>query len=242
MARNWNAAMSETIGVSIGALGINGAISVMFIVRLDLAVNSINIIKIGDQTTGAAFVDYWISAGTQNLRIGGATRIASVAGADVVANDGWVLAGFTKATGASTPQFYKCTLDTNLLGSVAANGTATLTAAGTSCEIGHVNNSVVGSQYSTCDMAIGGVWDVVLTDPQIQTLRDFTPATWLTAAATPKALWRFNQEVAAGVTDLTGNGANQSGIAGTRPSLDPAIAEVRNASFSAFPPKIPMGG
>lgn len=62
-------------------------------------------------------------------------------------------------------------------------------------------------------LAAAAVWDAVLTDAQTETMVASLGA-W--AALNPDALWALNQaDTATPVADLTGGGADQSGIAGT---------------------------
>lgn len=65
-------------------------------------------------------------------------------------------------------------------------------------------------------LAVAGWWNSVLTSAQIDALRtNKATSDWINHAVAPAAVWQFDGSVATAIQDLTGNGANQSSIAGT---------------------------
>lgn len=129
------------------------------------------------------------------------------AGANLTASTQYLIAA-TKATGTVVGRIHiydiaaKTWTHTNSGGTL-ANGTVPITRAAFG-----VNKGGTGTFWNG-DIAAAGVWNVELSDTQIEALALFLPAT-------TKGLWRLNQDATGtNVLDLSGGGANQSAITGT---------------------------
>jgi hypothetical protein len=135
----------------------------------------------------------------------------------VVNADGWVVFVVTKASGTATPRFHlrKLTAATTTRG----NGAGTL-----------ANGSVIAStdrvefgkdEYfnrSNGLIALAGIWNVALTDAQVDELwANLKTTDWRdNSGGTPLAYWEFNQDsVTTAVVDLSGGGANETARTGT---------------------------
>jgi len=127
----------------------------------------------------------------------------------VLAADGWVLVGTTKATGSVAPTFYYYVFNTGVWTRVAgvAQGDS-IGAAGGSITLGNT----VGDFFAG-DIDVLAFFPTALSQAQMDTLPT-SLAAW--DALTPNAMWVLNQaSIATPVPDRTGNGANQSAISGT---------------------------
>lgn len=153
-----------------------------------------------------------------NLRVDALSKIDSGIGSTNLASptltiavaDGWVLFGWSKATGSVKPRYYKYVFASNSFSAEdGASNIANSTAPGTSSVIG----ARVGAQFWSGDIALVGIWNAVLTDAQIQALA-FSLGAWFAVA--PKGLWLLDQAATGQkVLDLSGGGANESAIVGT---------------------------
>ena len=142
-------------------------------------------------------------------RDGGAA--ASTSTFTVLATDGWVLLAATKATGTATPRFHKYVFSTGVW--THQNGDATL-ANGGSATGGTVR---FGEWQDTDDLnarlACGGIWGTALSDTAVEDLA-LTFDNW--TGSSPVGCWKLNQTLTSTtLTDLTGNGANETTITGT---------------------------
>lgn len=121
----------------------------------------------------------------------------------------WALLAFTKPNGSSTVRTHLFRYDTSIW-------THTdLAACGDSP--GGIDEIIVGwfgsSEYLHADLAVMGIWSSALSDVALEGL---TNALEDWDAASPAALWAFNQEnVATPVEDITDGGADQTAITGT---------------------------
>ena len=143
-------------------------------------------------------------------RIAGTERVSTLA---VAATDGWVLIGFDKATGTTTPRIHKYVFSTG----VWSHENATATAAdGASVAGGNVcfGDDRGGSYaFNSADYALAGIWGTVLSDSEWEDLAD-SYDNWVNSS--PVGLWKWNQtSTGTSLTDLTGNGANQTSLTGT---------------------------
>jgi len=128
-------------------------------------------------------------------------------------SDGWVIIGFTKPTGNSTVRFHKYVFSTNTWTHTndstdfdAGLGTGTQTAV---LNIGRAD----GVNYWAGDIDVVAVYPADKNDTQVETLST-TLTAWLTLS--PSGMWVLNQPTTAtSVTDVTGNGSNQTALAGT---------------------------
>lgn len=127
------------------------------------------------------------------------------------AADGWAILACSKATGTVAPRMHRYLFSTNTWTHDATGiAVANPTAPATSMFIG--SGGSFGDNMKG-DISLAAVWNVVLTDAQIESLAGAVNA-WF--AVQPKALWIVDQAATAQkVVDLTGGGANQSALSGT---------------------------
>jgi hypothetical protein len=162
------------------------------------------------------------NAGTYTwaLQVGGTGQVnvlnnatsAGAAGGTVEVEDGWCIIGFTRPAGAAQTvrgHLFKSGAWTHF------NFPTTLNNGGstpTQVRFGSYLGSVAGAEF---EIAVAAVWDSELSDGNIETLDNNTSTTdWYDLS--PTALWEYGQAaVTTDVTDLTGNGANQTSRTGT---------------------------
>lgn len=130
----------------------------------------------------------------------------------VVNADGWTLIAMGKGTGTTAVRCHKYVYSTGTWTHSDSNGTATnSTAPGASSTMRF--GEWEGADDFNGDLAIAGAWLRNLTDAEVEQLAHSLQG-W--HALAPDALWLFDQQaVGQTVPDLSGNGANQSSIAGT---------------------------
>lgn len=150
---------------------------------------------------GGDTVDFWDGA---NDNFTPTIRISTT--------EGWCLLVVSKAAGANLPRFHKYSYATNSWthenGTTTARDATTPTGINFGCERdGGVDGNFQG------DLACVGLWNVVLTDAQVEALA-FTLEPWF--QVNPVGLWLFDQDkTTQKVVDLSGNGANESALTGT---------------------------
>jgi hypothetical protein len=120
--------------------------------------------------------------------------------------DGWCLVAVTKATGTVAPPFHKVVLSSGT--ATDEDDNPTVANSGTPTTKATMGRTLANAGPLNGDFAVAGVWNTVLTDTQVESLMTSRQA-WLDLS--PAGLWRLNQSaVTETVTDLTGNGANES--------------------------------
>ena len=132
-----------------------------------------------------------------------------------VAQDEWVLIVGGKASGTATPRlhYYRFSTETWVHGdAVAAIGDGDSVAGGV---VVFGQNWGSGLDYLDGDIAAAAVFDFLLSDAGVEDLVEVNALEdWLDLS--PVGMWDFRQEsTATPVTDLTGNGADQTALTGT---------------------------
>jgi hypothetical protein len=240
VARGFNGS-TEKITLGLGACGIAfGPMTIAAVVRNLDAGHDANIINSGG-TTGTTRWNLGMVTGSGLIKTFNGTSTQNSTTAAATPNE-WTLIAVTKASGTVAPRYHAYRYITGTWihedGAALADSTAAVS------PILLASYAASGSEFKG-DMLMGGVWNVVMTDSQIESLGStFDYLLWSTAAGVaPKALWQLNQDVTTSVLDLTGNGADQTAIAGTVVTGDPKLGfSVVSGAYTAFPPKIPMGG
>ncbi len=123
---------------------------------------------------------------------------------------GWWLAAVTKASGAQLPRSHTYKYATGVFSHTDHGATVANSATSTASPVLGANNT---TEFFNGDIAVAGLFDVALTDQQIEAL-----AYSLSAWRLPNSVgrWLLNQSATAHqVIDETGGGANQSAIVGT---------------------------
>lgn len=200
--------VDDRIVLSIGALGFAfGPGTMAVILKTDVDGNADVILHVGSSDT----VDYRMTkAGTDVLRL--RCNSSNVDSAfTILASQGWQLVAITKASGTVAPRLHQYIYGTNAwTHEDSASTLANSSAPGTSAYMG---STAAGGSYWDGDIAAAGVWDVVLTDAQIEALA-YGLMPWY--AVQPKGLWLLDQDTTSQkVPDLTGGGANESSLTGT---------------------------
>lgn len=159
------------------------------------------------QWNGTAQLDMFVGAGLSHF------------GSPAMSGN-WVLAVVRKATGTATPRLSWCDLGTGVWAHVAGSAARADWAAPTSGFVNTATNATNGEGFDG-RIAVTAAWsnslpwtadttgDTAIEAAGLQT----SLANWV--AASPSALWPWNPTVAAGLADITGNGANQVAISGT---------------------------
>jgi hypothetical protein len=204
MARTFTRASAEKVTLPIGGLNFIAPFTCVAILKRAADGTTDSVIRIG-ATDGSANI---LRLNTSNQIEMGTGLASSHSTTTVVTANGWVLAACTKASGTVIPNFSKYTYSTNAW--VHEAGNVTLVNPGTPA-----TNAWLGGSPGNWngDLAILGVWNVALTDAQVESLA-FSLAAWFQVQ--PKGLWLLDQSATTQkVADLSGNGANESAITGT---------------------------
>lgn len=133
---------------------------------------------------------------------------------------GWHCTFITKATGTATPRHHNYPYSTGVWTHTNFGGTTSNSA----LTIGEIRIGTFDSatQGLRGDIEIMGAWKREISDGEINAATFPTRYQSWTGAA-PDALWPFNQgSVGTPVTDVTGNGANQTSVSGTSVVSGPA--------------------
>ena len=205
--RRFTSASSEKITLSVGNLGFAfgpGTIAaVVFPTQVTVAAH----VFTAGSVTSATYALRMSAAGKVTL-VCNTTTPAAPAGLPAMTANAWFLIAATKATGTVAPRYHHYVYSTKTWTHIDSAATAANSGTpGTRAAFGTDNSGAAA--FWQGDIAAAGVWNVVLTDAQIEALVLFSPAI-------PKGLWRLNQDsTGENVLDLTGGGADQSAIVGT---------------------------
>lgn len=150
------------------------------------------------------------ASGANALSLWIPNTLSVIAGVTFVNADGWCMLGWSKPAGTAALRGHKYAYGTNTWthanGDNASNPTAS--GAGGTVTIGESDTDFWGGDILAC-----AIWDRELTDAEIETL-PFSLVNWY--ARSPNGLWLLNQSLTTqAVADLTGGGANQSGLSGS---------------------------
>lgn len=222
----------DKITLNLGNMGfVFGPGTMVFIIRRNNTGVSQRVCHFGANTGTARFGIRFNSTNDFSAQIGSTLQI----GPFTVTETGWILIAVTKTSGTTAPRYHKYVFATNTWthtdGAAIADSTAPT---GTASNLG----ALVTSEFFNGDMLIGALYDVALSDAQIESLPFALQAWW--GPKTPRALWLLDhQSTGQVVTDITGGGANQNAIVGTavatnHPPIwnryDDAIAVTRQAA------------
>lgn len=149
--------------------------------------------------------------------------------------DGWVLIATSKDTGTVKPRMHKYVYTTGVWSHEDAAATAAnITSTGGNALIG---SGAASNFWWPGDIALVAVWDIVLTDVQVETL-PLRLKPWFDVKQ-PRGLWLLNQATTSiPVLDLTDGKANQTAIAGT--SISSGSFPNWNFEFD-LGPQLPLG-
>lgn len=214
MARTFASASSEKIDLSLGGgASLSGAITLAAIVKKGTDGSNQVLFSVGNvQATMRR-----LHIGSSNLpfiRTNNATSTST--GTTVTVADGWCFVAATKTAGTSTPRFHVYKYAANTWDHANAGTTGTDSTPSGASGIAYATNT--SSLFFNGDVAVAGAYASSMSDQQVETLAYDLMAWW---QVTPNGLWVLDQaSTGMLVNDLTGNGANQSGIAGTSVSTN----------------------
>lgn len=209
MARNFNGT-ADGVTLSLGALGVAFGPSTVAIIADQTAdaVVQKEPFYAGAATTGAT---RWIlrheTTGGVGIQLGASTATAPTC----TWRGGWRLIAVTKATGTVAPRFHQYDYGAGTW--THENAAGTLGNSGIPATSATIGSRPGGTNAFNGDIEIAGVWDVAMTDDQVEALA-FSLSPWF--AAQPKGLWLLDQAATTqSVPDISGGGANQSALSGT---------------------------
>lgn len=152
----------------------------------------------------------------------------------IVVADDWVLLGWSKTAGSSTPRFHRYKYSTDAY--IHEDGTVTF---GDGRTVNHVRiGQYEGVNNLNAEVAVVAVWNRVLSDAEFEAL-PFSLQAW--HALAPAALWPLDQSATTqSVLDLTGGGANQTTLNGT--AVSTASVPVLSYGFPLAWTRTPAAG
>lgn len=218
--RHFTSASSEKITTALG--GLNFAFGPGTVAGVVKPTTIANTRFVSASTTIANGWSFGISAaGVLSLACGSSVAV----GVTALTAGNWYLAAATKATGTVAPRYH--IYDYAAATWVHENSAATEANSSVPITAGKIGCSPASNLFWNGDVAAVGVWNIVLSDTEVQNLLLFLPQV-------SKALWRLNQDVTTeNVNDLSGNGADQNAIVGT--SITAVVQPV--GMFNLAPPK-----
>jgi hypothetical protein len=131
--------------------------------------------------------------------------------------DGWVLVAFTTAGGTAVVRYHKYVFDTDTW--THANSAGTVDDDDNTCDRAETRFQETAGWVFQGRYAVMGVWGSALSDVNLEALTtQYTD--WV--AATPMALWRFDQgATTTAIDDQTAGGADQTALTGSTVVDDP---------------------
>lgn len=208
MARAFTSASSHRINLSLGAgASLTGAVTIAAILRR--ASNGLaSVLNIGNSASTSILMDF---SGADLLRIRIGNTFLPASAGTITSSTGWVCCVITKPAGTTAAKFHWYPYATNTWTHDLPVNTAGNASPATSSAFGVRQDT--SAAFFNGDIAMGAVWGAELTSAQTEALAFSLPA-WFQVQ--PNGLWLLDQaSTSMLVGDLTGNGANQSGITGT---------------------------
>lgn len=213
MARTFGGATTHVAVVSIGATNVvmgPGTIAAIIRITGSTPAASYGLYHAGSASSGTS--RWWFVISNADKLGLGFSASTPVSLTSVTSADGWLLVAASKATGTVAPRFHIYKYSTNAW--VHENSAGTNANSGTPATNSRIGNVTEASNSFQGDIAVCGVWSVVLADDQVESL-PFTLAAWFTAAQ-PKGLWVLDQDTTSQkILDISGGGANESSLTGT---------------------------
>jgi hypothetical protein len=213
-ARRLKSASSEKITLGLGTLGSFGPGTIAFLYKP--AVNGTLRTLFASSSVGTTGIEFRLNTGDllQLILDGNIVSAGAPAGNHVAGR--WYLGVVTKGSGTSQVRFHVYDFTSGVWQQHQTSGAtpAASTAPTTRAAIGV--NRAGNANFFDGEIRQGAVWNVDMTDAQVEELlSDLRLAAW-SAVAAPVAMWTLDQQsLGATVTDLTGNGASQTAITGT---------------------------
>jgi hypothetical protein len=206
---------SDRLVVDDGIIGqlANGAFTLFILVKwLTIGVGKFPISVQNGANSVAGIAD---NNGTIRLALADDNEFVDSSATDIIAANTWSLAAITCTAAGATPRFHGKARGSGSWNHV--NGASTFTGNtidAAAVEFGSFNNGSFSSFWNG-RLATAAVFNSALSDGQLESI-ETTPATATVNSLGPIALWDFNQAaVGTAVTDLTGNGADETTRSGT---------------------------
>jgi hypothetical protein len=200
---------SDFIETALGSCGVPiGPLTVIAIIEmLADAVGNHAIVKSRDVNEN---ITCHLATAAGEIRCwNGANTVTS--GQSITVSDGWVVAAWVKPAGSSAltgrEYTYSSTTWTSSSGPSLDAGSPAATG------LAFFGSST--GDFVNCRAAVVGMWDTELSQSQVEDSGlEAALSNWV--ALDPIGLWRFDQaSIATPITDMTGNGADQTSITGT---------------------------
>lgn len=206
--------VDDRISFALGSTNFAfGPGTVAVILKRGRDTNTEVVVRVGASGTSSARYGLEIITTALQVRAGN-TGISAPTITATVAN-GWVLLAVTKATGTVAPRFHKYVFSTDTW--THENGASTMgnsTAPASGPVVGANPN---GSSPFMGNIGIAGVWDVVLSDAEVEALVQ-SEASWLLVLG--EATWTFDQASTATAVEDDAGTSDQSAITGTSVTAD----------------------
>ena len=231
--RRFNGLRPDGIVTGLGMISTDGALTLLVLAKL-ISNNHGTFVSLDGNEGDAIYrqrVSLWLSESGQ-LMVSHNDETDLGLGIETNVADGWCLYGLTKPAGTS-----KYVAHRYVVGTKAWTHAALAEALS---QIGTVNGGITnlgydlqyeenGTNLDACVAAIA-VWNKALSNAELEEVSGISSLKgWL--GKSPSALWLFNQKARTeGLVDLTGNGANEEGIAGTS-----VVAEEPPIPYEAAP-------
>jgi len=206
---------SDRLVVDDGIIGqlANGAFTLFLVVKwLTVSTGKIPICVENGANEVAGLSD---NNGTIRLALGDDNEFIDSSATNIIAASTWSLAAITCTAAGATPRFHGKTRGSGSWVHVNASSTFTgNTIDAAAVEFGSFNNGAFSSFWNG-RLATAAVFNSALSDGQLESI-ETSPATLTVKGLGPIALWDFNQAaVGTAVTDLTGNGSDETTRSGT---------------------------
>lgn len=209
MPRTFTAASSHKIILGLGQLGFAfGPGTIALIAR---ATTDANMCLFSAGPTSGSANRYQLQRVVTSGVIRLVCDVPTSDGATAMTAGAWYLIAASKASGTAAARIHLYAYATNTW--THENGGTAIANSGVANTQANIGCSNAAANFANADIAAVGVWNVALTDSQVEALAYTLPA-WF--AVQPKGLWILDQAATAmGVPDLSGGGANQTAITGT---------------------------
>jgi Concanavalin A-like lectin/glucanases superfamily len=170
----------------------------------------------GTSSAGRYLLFTNLGAGDHRLELVCDTGTASFSSVEMNVVNDWYIVAVTLSASGATPRFHVKNITNPAAGQQGhVDGSATVAATGVPVTQGRISGSQTGlSAWVNGDIACVGVWNIALSDAQVDALDGGLQA-WF-APGQPKGLWLLDQAaISMLVSDMSGGGANESSRTGT---------------------------
>lgn len=208
---------NDLLTTSVGAMSLNsGDITVLCVVKTDTLTSGNRVFVDFGNTTSDGFALGLNGTNNVVVRIGASDK--AITGMTIASTDGYVIVGFSRASGTTTPRAHLQLIPSGIWQHVDAPTTGADPAL--SAVSNFVGQNSANLRPTAMWFAALGVFNSNLSDLTIESLNSFQ--SWKSRMDNI-LLWRMGDNV---VNDLSGNGANQISINGTS-----IVSDLEKATF-----------